>query len=293
MTIRIATRTSQLAMAQSGWVANEIAAALGCECELVGLNTRGDTERGPLVELGGKGLFTAELETALRERTLELAVHSAKDMPAEMDSDLVIAAVPPREDPRDALVSRYGGLDSLSEGATVGTGSVRRAAALLALRPDVNIVPIRGNVQTRLARAAGDDADLDAVLLAMAGLNRSGLSIDYGDVIFPLATDDMIPAGGQGILVVQTHESQTDLIEQLRAVDCAATREALLVERAVLRGLGASCQSCVAVYVEPIEGGWRGVGMNGSDDGEVIREVRLEFETSAELADELTRAMEL
>ena len=280
-------------MAQSGWVAGEISSALGCECELVGLTTRGDTERGPLVELGGKGLFTAELETALRERTLELAVHSAKDMPAEMEPDLIIAAVPPREDPRDALISRHGDLDSLAQGATVGTGSVRRSAALLALRPDLQIVPIRGNVQTRLNRAAGDNADLDAVVLAMAGLNRSGLAAEHADVIFPIVTDDMIPAGGQGILVVQTHESQTDLVERLRAVDCAATREALLVERAVLRGLGASCQSCVAVYVEPIDGGWRGTGMNGSEDGEVIREVRLEFETSTELADELTRAMQL
>ena len=197
-TIRIATRGSQLALAQTGQVAELIRQANpALRTELVAISTRGDRHAGPLAEVGGKGLFTRELEEALRAGTVDLAVHSAKDLPAEMESDFAIAAVPVRQDARDALASRSGPLAELPGGAAVGTGSLRRRAQLLAARPDLNVVPIRGNVETRLLKALGEQAELHAVVLAMAGLNRGGLADKYGDRLFPLDADQVIPAAGQ------------------------------------------------------------------------------------------------
>jgi hydroxymethylbilane synthase len=268
-TIRIATRGSQLALAQTGQVAEMIRQAHpGIATELVAISTRGDRLAGSLAEVGGKGLFTRELEDALRRGGVDMAVHSAKDLPAAMDNDFTIVAVPAREDARDALASRAGGLDKLPLGATVGTGSLRRRAQLLALRADLHVVPIRGNVETRLRRAVGEAADVDAVVLAMAGLNRGGLAGPYGKYLHPLEIEQVIPAAGQGTLALQAMADREDMAQLLAAVEDADSRLALLAERAVLRGLGAGCQSCLAIHVSRREKGqWVGQAMAARPDG--------------------------
>jgi hydroxymethylbilane synthase len=268
-TIRIATRGSQLALAQTGQVAELIRQAHpSIATELVAISTRGDRLAGPLAQVGGKGLFTRELEDALRCGSVDLAVHSAKDLPAAMESDFAIACVPARQDPRDALASRAGGLDELPPGATVGTGSPRRRAQLLALRPDLHVVPIRGNVETRLKKAAGEAADMDAVVLAMAGLNRGGLAGPYGQYLQPLDIERFIPAAGQGLLALQTLAERADIAQLLAAIQDADSSLALEAERAVLRGLGAGCQSCLAIHVSRCGNEeWLGLAMAARLDG--------------------------
>jgi len=268
--IRIGTRRSGLAMAQSRLVADAIVARRpGWRVEPAPIETRGDRTFGPLTAAGGKGLFTAELEVQLRAGSLELAVHSAKDMPAAMGDDLCIAAVPPRGDARDALLSRHAGIDALPPGAKVGTGSPRRAALLKAMRPDVEVLAVRGNVETRLSKATGSSAELDAVVLAMAGLIRSGLAEEHAAAIHPLAVEDFIPAAGQGSLVIQAARSglDTELAAVLQEIGDAAAETALLAERAVLLALEADCHSCLAVHILPAEDQWRGLAMVARPDG--------------------------
>lgn len=267
-TLRIATRSSNLALRQTALVAERIRSVhAGVDVELVPMSTRGDRHRGALEAVGGKGVFTRELEDALRAGRVHLAVHSAKDMPAAMAAEFALAAVPPRGDPRDALVSRGGGLDDLPEGAVVGTSSLRRRAQVLALRDDVRIVPVRGNVETRVAKALGEEAELDAVVLAMAGLARSGQLEALGGAVRPLSPEAVIPAGGQGVLALQIVAADARTAELLAPLDDAAARAALEAERFVLRELGAGCHSCVAVHVEPHRGGWRGRAMAARPNG--------------------------
>jgi len=274
--IRIGTRRSDLAMAQSGLAAERIrAAAPHAEVELVPILTRGDREKGPLADIGGKGLFTAELEAALRRGEIHLAVHSAKDMPADMPDGLALAAVLERADARDALVSPGGGgLESLPRGASVGTSSLRRRAQVLAARGDLTVAPIRGNVGTRLRRALGEAVEgrVDAVVLAMAGLARSGLAETHRANIRPLDIEEFIPAGGQGCIAIQTPAASRgphaeDLAEILDCLDHTPSHHALLAERAVLRGLGAGCHSCLAVHILERGGRWRGIAMVARSDG--------------------------
>ena len=268
-TIRIATRASHLALTQTGQVAEMLRQAHpGIATEIVAISTRGDRLSGPLAEVGGKGLFTRELEDALRSGSVDLAIHSAKDLPAAMDSDFTIAAVPVRQDPRDALASRAGGLEELPPGATVGTGSPRRRAQLLALRADLHIVPVRGNVETRLKKAVGEAADMDAVVLAMAGLNRGGLAGPYGQYLHPLDIERFIPAAGQGLLALQAMTERADIAQLLSAIQDADSSLALQAERAVLRGLGAGCQSCLAIHVSRCgQEEWAGLAMVARLDG--------------------------
>jgi hydroxymethylbilane synthase len=266
--IRIGTRRSMLAMAQSQWVAEAIQAACGAPTELVPIVTRGDRAKGALTELGGKGLFTEELESALRTGEIHLAVHSAKDLPVVMSDDLVIAAVPKRVDARDAVITRLGlPLEELLRGSSVGTGSLRRGAQILSLRGDLRIVPIRGNIDTRVRKVLDKQGGLDAVILAMAGLERSGLLDRYRGHVRPLEFSQCIPAAGQGVLVVQAAARMQEVVAHLAAIEDAPSRQALLAERAVLAALGADCRSCVAVHVFPWEGQWRGLGMVAQPDG--------------------------
>ncbi|HOF18844.1 MAG TPA: hydroxymethylbilane synthase, partial [Phycisphaerae bacterium] len=198
-----------------------------------------------------------------------LAVHSAKDMPAEMPAGLVIAAVPPRADPRDALVSRDG-LEpaDLPRGARVGTGSERRRAQLLALRADLEIVSLRGNVETRLAAAL--DGELDAVVLAMAGLERVGLAREHAARIHPLDAAAFLPAAGQGALAVQA-QAGSPAAALAEAIDHRPSHDALQAERAVLTGLGADCHSCVAVHVARDGDVWRARGLSDAAGSRIVR----------------------
>ncbi len=219
--------------------------------ELVPIRTSADRmARAHLAEVGGKGLFVKEIEEALVEGRVELAVHSLKDLPAEVSRDLVLAAFPAREDPRDVLVSRVGrGLAALPRGARVGTGSPRRRVQLLARRPDLVVEPIRGNVETRLRRLG--EGSLDAVVLAAAGLRRLGLEPPGAVVLEPEA---MLPAVGQGTLAVETRGDDPDARRLARAVDHAATRMSAMAERAFLETMGGSCTTPLAAYARP-EGG--------------------------------------
>ncbi len=261
-TIRIGTRRSALAQAQAGTVADRLRAARpGARVEIVAMSTRGDRTPGPLRNTGGKGLFCAALEEALRAGRIDLAVHSAKDVPAELVPDMCIAAVPERADPRDALVCRVGGgPDELPVEPRVGTGSARRAAQFLLLRPDARILPLRGNVDTRLAKVLSEHAELDATVLAMAGLVRLGLGASEGNRIHPLDAWRFVPAAGQGALAVEARAGST-ACEWAAAIDESTARDALEAERSVLRAVGADCHSCVGVHLAPHSGGWRGVAM--------------------------------
>ena len=271
--VRIATRRSPLAMTQTNLVAEVICNGIpGVKTELVTFETEGDRRSGPLADVGGKGLFTAELETALREGRVDLAVHSAKDMPADLPDDLCIAAVPVRENPADVLVCRCGSIDRLPAGARIGTGSPRRAAQLRALRSDLVITDIRGNIGTRLNRAVGPDADLDGVLLAASGLIRAGIFKKYRDFIDILDPERFLPAAGQGTLAVESTLANKRLSNITDVLNDADSASALFAERLVVKGLGASCGSSVAVYVRRGPDGWLASAMVSRRDGsDIIR----------------------
>ena len=247
--VRIATRGSQLAMAQSRAVAERIGSELGLESELVAMQTRGDRlEDTRLSALGGKGLFVKELEEALLERRADLAVHSAKDLPARVHDGLVLAAFPERADPRDALVSggRARALGELARGARVGTGSARRAAQLYALRPDLEIQALRGNVTTRLERL--DQRRFGALVLACAGLDRLGLGSRIDLRIEPA---QMLPAVGQGVLALEAREGDA-LAGELAALTHTDTARAIAAERALLTALQGDCNVPLAAFAEAL-----------------------------------------
>jgi len=243
--IVLGTRGSQLATIQSGTVAGALR-ALGHDVELRVIKTEGDVTTGSLVTSGGTGVFAAALREALLAGTVDIAVHSFKDLPTAPVTGLVIGAVPTREDWHDVLCARDGlTLARLPRGARVGTGSPRRSAQLRALRPDLVLVEIRGNVGTRLARAQGPDADLDAVVLAAAGLARLGLSDAVTDVLHAL-----LPAPAQGALAVECRADAADVLTALAALDDPDTLFAATAERAVLAELGAGCAAPVGALCE-------------------------------------------
>lgn len=281
--VRIATRTSSLAMIQ----ARELGEGLGRPYELIEISTRGDQAAGPLTEIGGKGLFTAELEDALRRGQVSLAVHSAKDLPIALPEDMVIAAVPRREDPRDALVARAP-LEKLPEGARFGTSSARRAAQLRAIRPGIRVEPLRGNVYTRLQRLR---KDMDGVVLAMAGLKRLGSDERLAEIIWPFEVEQFVPAAGQGALAVECLASDAEARELAAAANDPDSAAALAAERAVVAALGAGCRSALGVYIRPEAGLWRGTAMAAPPDGGKILRLTAEAPTAEKVADELTREL--
>jgi hydroxymethylbilane synthase len=238
--IRIATRQSALALAQTRLVADAFQAAWqGLEVELVPVVTEGDRRRDvATTELGGKGVFTAAVQGAVLDGRADLAVHSAKDLPAEQTPGLVLAAVPERADPRDVLVAAHpvSGLDDLPSGASVGTGSPRRVALLRWLRPDLEVLPIRGNVDTRVRKARS--GELDAVVLAAAGLARLGMD---AELTAPLDPEVFTPAPGQGCLAVEARHDDTRVLGLVSAITHRPSRVALRAERAFLAALGGSC----------------------------------------------------
>jgi len=253
-TVRIGTRTSLLAMAQARLVAAALREVAGCDVELVPIVTRGDRLSGPLRSAGGKGLFTAELEAALREGRVDLAVHSAKDLPAVMAADLVIAAVPLRADARDALVTCGGlSLAELPPGAVVGTGSRRRGMQILLARPDVRLAEFRGNVDTRVRKVL-EEREVDAAVLAWAGLERSGLSLSRAVCCRVLELETCIPAAGQGALAVQAAVGNGRAAALAARLDDADSRSALEAERAVVSAMGGDCHSCLAVHARRADG---------------------------------------
>ncbi|MBM7491105.1 hydroxymethylbilane synthase [Micromonospora luteifusca] len=249
--LRLGTRGSALAMAQSGQIAEAVTAATGRPVELVEVVTAGDRSNAPVHRLG-VGVFVSALRDALTARTIDFAVHSYKDLPTAAAGGLHIAAVPAREDPRDALIAQGGRtLAELPPGATVGTGALRRIAQLHALGLQLEVTPIRGNVDTRLARVLGPEADLDAVVLARAGLARLGRVDVITETLDPML---MLPAPAQGALAVECRIDDQDLVELLAVLDHAPSHAAVTAERALLATLEAGCSAPVAAYAELAEG---------------------------------------
>jgi hydroxymethylbilane synthase len=271
--VRIATRASRLALAQSGQLAREIEARLGVTTELVPLRTTGDRLADvPLARVGGKGLFVKELEEALLDGRADLAVHSAKDLPAHLPEGLALVAFPERADPRDACLSDGCGLAELPAAARVGTGSPRRAAQLRAWRPDLSVVPLRGNVTTRIERLAR--GDFEAIVLACAGLERLGLADRIDERIDP---ERMLPAVGQGVLALEARAGGALGDDLAARLTHPGTARALAAERAFLVRLSGDCNVPLAALAEPAAGGsLRLRGLVASPDG--ARVVRAEGE---------------
>jgi hydroxymethylbilane synthase len=269
--LRLATRGSALALAQSRLVADGLRAAWpSLEVELVTVVTLGDRRRDvTAAALGGKGVFTAAVQEAVLDGRADLAVHSAKDLPAAQAPGLALAAVPQRADPRDALVTRGGvrDLDGLAAGARVGTGSPRRVALLRWLRPDLEVVPLRGNVDSRVRRALG--GELDAVVLAAAGLDRLGLA-GQAETLDPEA---FVPAPGQGCLAVEARADDDHALGLLGALTHRPSRVALRGERAFLRRLGGSCTLPAGALASPAGDALEVHGfLSGLDGKDQVRE---------------------
>lgn len=268
--VRVGTRGSPLALSQTQWVVERLVSA---PVEIVVIKTSGDRlAQASLAEFGGKGLFVKEIEEALLEGRVDVAVHSLKDLPAEIPPGLCLAALPQREDPRDVLVSRsQGGIDALPKRAIVGTGSLRRRVQLLASRPDLTVEPIRGNVDTRLRKL--ESGALDAVMLAAAGLNRLGLSPEGAHRLPP---EEFIPAVGQGILAIEARQGDRAILDLLAGLDHAETRQRALAERAFLSCLGGSCHTPVAAHAGLSDHGELVmVGMVASLDGRRVIRARV------------------
>jgi hydroxymethylbilane synthase len=249
-TLRLGTRASELARTQSQSVADAISAATGTPVELVPIVTEGDRSDAANAQLGGTGVFVTALREALLAGAVDLAVHSYKDLPTAPEPRLTIAAVPAREDPRDALVARDGlTLGELPSGSRVGTGAPRRVAQLRALGLGLDVVPIRGNVDTRLGRVS--PGDLDAVVLARAGLSRLDRLAAITETLDPL---QVLPAPAQGALAVECRTSDARTRELLGRLEDGAARACVLAERSTLATLEAGCSAPVAAYAEVAEG---------------------------------------
>lgn len=245
LSVHIATRESRLALAQSQQMAQTLHDRFGWQVGLLGMTTQGDQilDRA-LSQLGGKGVFVKELEQAMLDGKAQLAVHSLKDVPMSLPEGFILAAIPEREDPRDAFLShKYPSLDALPQGAVIGTSSLRRQVLLHALRPDLKIEMLRGNLDTRLRKL--DEGLYDAIVLAVAGLNRLKLQ---KRIRMAFDTQQMTPSAGQGALGIEVHQSQTELVRMIRTLNHVPTLLACTAERAVSRALGGNCSIPLAAH---------------------------------------------
>jgi len=263
--LRLGTRGSALARAQADMVRRDLEArhpGLAVEMQLI--RTTGDQlQQGPLASVGGKGLFVKEIEEGLAAGSIDFAVHSLKDVPAALRDGLAIAAIPRRADPRDVLVSRADGLDGLPQGARVGTASVRRRAQILARRRDLDLVVLRGNVDTRLRRWR--EGDFEAVILAAAGLARLGLDEPAAR---PIGTDVLLPAVGQGALALECRADDAATRALLEALDDPPSAQAIAAERAFLIAIGGDCNTPLAAHATIADGRLRLRGQVSDPAGE-------------------------
>ncbi|HEX5626746.1 MAG TPA: hydroxymethylbilane synthase [Actinomycetota bacterium] len=277
MKLRIGTRGSRLALAQAREVADAIIAS-GVETELVTITTAGDRGADPASDPAGvKGLFVTEIVRALLDGDVDLAVHSAKDLPADDTEGVVIGAVPERASALDVLVTRDG---DLRPGARVGTSSIRRRAQVFRLRPDVIVEDLRGNVDTRLRKLG--DGEVDALIIAGAGLLRLGVVPEHAA---PMSLSEMVPAPGQGCLAVQARTSDGATIEALSVLDHAASRMALEAERGLMARLGGGCSLPLGAFAESVPRGVRLLAIALSPDGSRIVRTQVDGETPEEVAE--------
>jgi hydroxymethylbilane synthase len=266
--VTIGTRSSKLALAQTNMVrAALLAGNPGLVVEIEHITTKGDVilDR-PLAAIGDKGLFVTEIEEALRAGRVDLAVHSAKDLPSELPPDMELAAFPPREDPRDALISHAGRLFELPEGALVGTSSLRRTCQLRALRPDLRVEDLRGNVDTRLRKL--HEGRYDAIVLAAAGLIRLGLAHEITEELPPAL---MLPAVGQGVMGIEVRAGDEGIAALLAPLDNRAARLAITAERAFLARIGGGCQVPVGAFARLEGEKLHLAGLIGARDGRTVR----------------------
>jgi hydroxymethylbilane synthase len=266
--LRIATRRSRLALVQTDLVVAALQQRSGVTCEVVPITTTGDvqTDRS-LISIGGDGVFVKELFAALLDGRADVAVHSLKDLPTGLPQRLRTGVVPARDDARDALVSfdnRFATIAALPPGATVGTSSVRRAAQLQLLRKDVRVVPLRGNVDTRLRKL--HEGECDAAILAFAGLHRLGVLDSLGGSS-PLPLDEMVPAAGQGALFVQCRSDDAATLELLRPLEDPSSALATSLERAFLARLGGGCIAPIGAHVTVAGGTWELAAIVVATDG--------------------------
>jgi hydroxymethylbilane synthase len=286
-TLRLATRGSPLALRQTELVAHALRAARAeVEVEVVVIRTRGDDSAAPLDQIGGQGVFVTEVEAAVADGRADAAVHSAKDMTSVMAGHLVLAAVPPRGDPRDGLVGCT--LADFPPGGLIATGSARRRAQLANLRPDLSFTEVRGNMERRVAR--GEDGSVTAVVVAVAAMVRLGWTDRLSDRLDPM---DVLPQAGQGAIAVQCRADDAVTREILSAIDDEASHRALRAERAVLAGLGGSCTVPVGAWAEAVEGGpaLRVHGLVASADGRTVIRMSLAGDDPETVGTELARTL--
>ncbi len=263
--LRIGTRASQLALFQANWVKDKLEQAHpGLKVTLVKIKTTGDKiQDAPLAKIGGKGLFVKEIEEALLAKRIDLAVHSIKDVPTEFPEGLHLSAITEREDPRDAFISGEGtSLKDLPQGAKIGTSSLRRQAQLLHFRPDFQLIPLRGNLDTRLKKLTS--LGLDGIVLACAGLRRLGL---YENITEILPTDISLPAIGQGALGIETRVDDKEVEEKIRFLNDPDSSVAVTAERAFLKRLEGGCQVPIAAFGRIVDSNLHLDGLVGTIDG--------------------------
>lgn len=296
-TIRIGTRGSRLALAQAEWVKRNLEDAhADVRIEIVVIKTTGDVlKSAPLSVIGGQGVFTKELEEALLDNRVDLAVHSLKDLPSNTPDALTLAAIPAREDPRDALIMparheslNFTSIKDLPANALVGTSSPRRLAQLKHLRPDLRVAELRGNVETRLRKL--DAGEYDAIILATAGLHRLGLA---ARITLAVSPEEMLPAVGQAALGLQTRADDDVTQRLVRTLDDAQTRAACLAERSLLRHLGGGCQYPIAGFAQVNEEGLRLRGLIAEPSGEqlLLDELTGEPDAAEFVGEQLARRM--
>jgi hydroxymethylbilane synthase len=281
--LKLGTRKSLMATTQSQLVADALTQRTGHAVELVGVTTEGDVSKALLAQIGGTGVFVNALRDRLLAGEVDFAVHSLKDLPTAPPEGIALAATPRRDDPRDALCGPAK-LADLPRGARVGTGSPRRVAQLRAMRPDLDVVPIRGNADTRLRKVT--EGELDAVVLAYAGLRRIGREEEIAEIFEP---DQMLPAPGQGSLALECRADRADLLELLGTVDDRATRAAVTAERTVLAVLEAGCSAPVGAYAAEGEQELRLTAAVVAHDG--TRQIRLSASGHPDQAERLGREL--
>ena len=266
--IRVGTRGSNLALVQANWVADRLKSLYpDMSVEIVSIRTRGDRMQNiSLVEIGGKGIFVKEIEEALLRGDIDIAVHSMKDVPVDLPDGLIIGAIPEREDPRDVLISREGTkMEELSKGARLGTGSLRRGMQIKSLMPDIEIVPVRGNIGTRIKKIVTEN--LDGIIVAAAGMKRMGRGREISQYI-PIEV--MMPSAGQGVLGIEMRESDRETKALIAPLNHLDTVVEISAERAFLRRLGGGCQVPIAGIARKSGNNLVIKGLVGSIDGRVM-----------------------
>ena len=246
MNYKIGTRGSQLSVAQTNWVVDELKKANpDSEYEIITIKTKGDTDSRPLFTIDQKGIFEKEIDKAVADKQVDFAVHSLKDVPSDLPEELTLACIPKRETVNDVIISKDGSsLDSIVSEGVVGTSSLRRAVQIMRKRPDLKVKPIRGNIETRIRKVS--DSDYDAIVLAQAGISRLGLDVKYSK----LSTDDFSPSPGQGALAIVARADDSQTIEMLKKIEDSQSRIEIEAERALSNYVDSGCRFPVGAYAK-------------------------------------------